>query len=238
MVEIHKIKDIKTKNPTVIIGFPGTGLVGSVAASQIIDSLKLEFVGYITSESFAPLAAIHDYVPLPAARIHYSEQYNLVVILSEMSIPVATSMELAQKIYEYMTSIKAKEAITLGGICMHEGEDKIYAISTDLGKVKELEKKKIANSIKEGATTGVAGTLLTMGTVLKFPVLSILAESSQDELDPKAAANAILALSKILNIKIDIKELQTEAKDMEKQMKNKMIKSKIISKKPTGSMYG
>ena len=97
-IEIHRIEAMKLKNPTIILGFPGTGLVGSVAASQLVDSLQLKFGGYITSPDFAPLAAIHDYMPLPAARIHFSEKHNMIVILSEMSIPVGSSMELADKI--------------------------------------------------------------------------------------------------------------------------------------------
>lgn len=87
-IQIHQIGEIKGKEPSIVLGFPGTGLVGSVAASQLAEALKLEFVGYITSPDFAPLAAIHNYVPMPTARIHYSEKHNLVVILSEMSIPV------------------------------------------------------------------------------------------------------------------------------------------------------
>jgi len=116
MIDIEQMKKLKTKNPIIILGFPGTGLVGSVAATQLVEVLDLEFIGYITSPEFAPLAAIHEYMPLPAARIHYSEKYNLMVILSEMSIPVASSQELAQKILEYVKKIGAQEIITLCNI--------------------------------------------------------------------------------------------------------------------------
>ena len=33
LIKIETISEIKGKKPTIIIGFPGTGLVGSVAAS-------------------------------------------------------------------------------------------------------------------------------------------------------------------------------------------------------------
>ncbi len=39
-VEIHRTASLrKLKNPLIIVGFPGTGLVGSVAASHIVDAL-------------------------------------------------------------------------------------------------------------------------------------------------------------------------------------------------------
>jgi len=238
MIDIEQMKKLKTKNPIIILGFPGTGLVGSVAATQLVEVLDLEFIGYITSPEFAPLAAIHEYMPLPAARIHYSEKYNLMVILSEMSIPVASSQELAQKILEYVKKIGAQEIITLGGISMHEGPDLVYAISTDKKVTNEIIKNNIAKPIKEGATTGVTGILLALGTVLKFPMVSFLAEASEDHLDPKAASNVLKALEKKLGIKIDTKILDDEAKDLEKELRGKMVKSKVAIKKPIGSMYG
>src|SRR4030095_7124205 len=88
-VQIHKTADMrKLRKPTVIMGFPGTGLVGSVAASAFFELLSMASGGYISTPEFAPLAAIHDYKPMPAARIHYSEKHNMIVIISEMTIPI------------------------------------------------------------------------------------------------------------------------------------------------------
>ena len=238
MIEIHELKKLKSKSPIVILGFPGTGLVGSVAASQLVEVLKLEFIGYLSSPEFAPLAAIHDYTPLPATRIHYSDKYNILVILSEMTIPVASSRELAERIFEYVKKLDAKEIITLGGITMKEGDDIVYAISTDKKRTNDMLKRKIAKPIREGATTGVTGILLTLGTVENFPILSLLAEASEDHLDPKAASNALKALSKILEVPIDTKELENEAKEMDQEMRGKAVKSKVALKKPIGAMYG
>ena len=114
-VQIKKVADLKKlKNPIFVLGFPGTGLVGSVAASQIVDALSMNFGGYFISSDFAPLAAIHNYKPMPAARIHYSEKHNMIVALSEMTIPVATSLEVADKIFEFAKSLGASEIISLG----------------------------------------------------------------------------------------------------------------------------
>ncbi len=239
-IEIHTIGDIKGKKPTIVIGFPGTGLVGSVAASQIVDSLGLEFVGYITSPSFAPLAAIHDYKPLPPARIHFSQKHNLVVILSEMSIPVNASMELAEKIYQFSKTINASLIVSLGGISLKEGDDTVYIVSSDRAIIKEIVNKKLAKPIREGATTGVTGILLARGALEKFPVLSILAESSEDYLDPKAAGNAVRMLSKVLEIRIATDALDKDAREIASTMRETVIKSKTPRKSAgeEGTMYG
>ena len=243
-VQIHSTVDAKKfKKPLVVIGFPGTGLVGSVAASQIVDALNMSFGGYISSADFAPLAAIHDYKPMPAARIHYSEKHNMVVILSEMTIPVGSSLELADRIFDFAKSVNASSIISLGGISLKEEKGEVYFVSSDSKAVQDVISRKIAKPIKEGATTGVTGILLARGTLEKFSVATILAESSEEYLDPKAAATVIRTLTHITGITINTTSLDKEAVELSKSIKDAVLKSKIVKKKgPSaeegGTMYG
>lgn len=148
-VEIHRLADLKKlKKPIVVLGFPGAGLVGSVAVSQIIDSLKMPLAGYFSSSDFAPLAAIHDYKPLPAARIHYSEKHNLVVVLSEMTIPVASSQDFAQRVYELANSLNASLIVSLGGISLKENPNDVYFVSSEVTMSKDIIARLLAKPIR------------------------------------------------------------------------------------------
>lgn len=240
-VKVNLTSPIKAKNPVVIVGIPGVGLVGSIATTYLIDQLKFDSLGYFSSDQFAPLAAIHDYIPMPAARIHGSEKENIIVIVSEMAIPVSLSHVMAERIFDFAKSINASMIITLGGISLKEEENAIYVVSSDRMLVKDVLTKKMARSIKEGASTGVTGLLLAKGNIEKFPVVSILAEASQDYPDPKASANALRVLSEILGRKIETAELEKEAKAVSQNLRETMIKSKVPQKKSGGSigpMYG
>lgn len=243
VVEFHKVLEMKVKKPVIIIGLPGTGLVGSVAAAHLVEKMNMPFAGYITSESFAPLAAIHNYTPLPAARVHYSSDKNLVVVLSEMTIPVASSQEFADKVYEFAKSLNSPYIVSLGGVSMKEGENVVYVVASDQKLAKSMLAKKGTRPIKEGATTGVTGVLLTKGVLENYPIASILAEASQDYLDPKAAANALRVLSDFMGVGIDTSALDKEALELGKTIKENLIKSKIAKKMgpkdaPEGGMYG
>jgi uncharacterized protein len=242
-VEIHASSKLKKlKNPMIIVGLPGTGLVGSVAASQIVEALKMEFGGHISSPDFAPLAAIHDYKPMPAARIHYSLKKNLIVIISEMTIPIGSSTDLAEKIFNFSRGLGASSIISLGGISLKEEKGEVYIVSSDSKVVKKATTKKIAKPIKEGATTGVTGILLTMGTLENFPISTILAESSEEYLDPRAASRVIKVLSKITGLSISTALLDREASQLSKDLKQAVKKARISKKGPSaeegGSMYG
>lgn len=244
-VEIHKTADMKKlRKPILVMGFPGTGLVGSVAASQIVDSLQMDFGGYLSSSDFAPLAAIHDYKPMPAARIHYSEKHNMIVIISEMTIPIGSSQDVADKIYEFAKSVGASSIISLGGISLQEEKKGVFVVSSDPAMIRDIIAKKIAKPIREGATTGVTGILLAKGALDSYPVTTILAESSEEYLDPRAATNVLRILMKMTGLQINTARLEKEAAEFSKDIKEAVLKSRISKKKggPTasegGSMYG
>ncbi len=241
-ITINLLGKVNVKKPMVIIGLPGTGLVGSVCAAQLIDTLKLEFVGYLSSAHFAPLAAIHNYLPLPAARIHYSEKYNLVVIISEMSIPNVISQKLCDQLFSFVRSIDASLIISLGGISMKEEKDAMYVVSTEKKIAKNLISKKLVKPIKEGATTGVSGLLLAKSVIENFPMILILAEAEPDYVDPSAAINALRILTEVINIPINVDTLKQEAMELGLSAKEKLIKSRVPHKKSSeegsGSMYG
>ncbi len=245
-VEIHRTADMRRlRKPTVIMGFPGTGLVGSVAASQIVESLQMDFGGYLSSAEFAPLAAIHDYKPMPAARIHYSEKHNMIVIISEMTIPIGSSLDVADKIYEFAKGVDASSIISLGGIALQDEKKGVFVVSSDPGLIKDVIARKLAKPIKEGATTGVTGILLAKGALDKFPVTTILAESSEEYLDPKAATSVLRILMRITGVSINTTRLEKEAEEFSKDIKEAVLKSRISKKKGAGpsaseggSMYG
>ncbi|MDD2655207.1 MAG: PAC2 family protein [Candidatus ainarchaeum sp.] len=235
-IEFRKLKPIKAKNATVIVGFPTAGLVGSIAASYLTSKLDMNFVGYYTSEKIPPVTAVHDYTPLPPIRVYASESKHLIVVLSEIVVPISLSAEMAGHIAELAEKANAPMVITLGGISQNEEEKGVYVISTDQKVSDDLVRRNLAKKVKEGATTGVVGLLLFPG-VVKPPVLAILGESEGERPDPGAAVDVLRTLSKIIDIPINTEELEKEAELLAQAASESIISSKILKKK-LGSMYG
>lgn len=236
-VDIILKKEIPSK-PSILVGFPSTGLVGSIALAYLIEKNKFELVGYIVSSDFAPLATIHNYNPLPPVRIYYSKDKNLLAILSEIAIPIGLSHELAEKIFKLAKELEAKQIISLGGISLKENENAIYLVGNKREEVEKYVEKKIGKSIREGATTGIIGSLLSLGEIYNFNTLAILAEANTEYADPRAALNALHALGKIFSLRIDTSELEREAKVFASKEKEAYIKSKVLSKTSDNKMYG
>ncbi len=245
-IEFHLIAKPKLKKPVLVEGFPGLGLVGTISASYLIEKLKMEPLGYITGEQFPPLAAVHNHRPLYPARMYYSQKHDLIVFISEFVIPIGAVNELAEKIHEFAKKHKVKKIISLGGIAIKGEQDEVYAIASlpELGR--ELEKIKSVKMIKEGATTGVTGVLLAQGAIEKYPVVSLLAESQEGYMDPKAAAMVLEVLRQIIKVELDTESLEHEAKIIDDKVKNVISKAKtahseykkVQNEGSLGPMYG
>ena len=225
-IEFHITAKPKMRHPVLVEGFPGLGLVGTISASYLIEKLKMEPLGYITGEQFPPLAAVHNRRPLYPARMYYSQKHDLIVFISEFVIPIGAVNELADKIYDFARKEKVDRIVSLGGIAIKGEQDEVYSIASLPELEKELEKLPSVKMIKEGATSGVTGVLLARGAVEGYPVISLLAESHEGYMDPKAAAMVLETLKDMLKIDFDTKALENEAKLIDSKVKEVMGKAK------------
>ncbi|MBM3229400.1 proteasome assembly chaperone family protein [Candidatus Parvarchaeota archaeon] len=242
-VELVITKKVDLKNPVLIEGFPGLGLVGTISASYMVEKLKMEPLGYIKSDVFPPMAAVHNHIPLHPARIYASKKSNIIVILSEFVIPVSAVFELADRIFDFARQMKVKKIISLGGITIKGEQDTVYAIASNMELVEQLGRYKSVKLIKEGATTGVAGVLLARGADEKFPVISLLAEAQPEYMDPHAGTMVIDVVNEMLGLKIDTSALEQESKLIETKMRDVMNKAKTAQQhyaktESLGPMYG
>ncbi|MFH1448459.1 MAG: proteasome assembly chaperone family protein [Candidatus Micrarchaeota archaeon] len=241
-VRIREVGKFDLKNPTLIEGFPGVGLVGTISASYLVEKLKMDELGYITSEKFPPLAAVHNYAPLHPARIYKSKKYNLIVLFSEFTMPMGTIHHLASEIVDWAVDHKVREIFSLGGISIDGNRNDVFGIASTPELRKRLERNGI-KMIKEGATTGVSGVLLAECASRGFPAASLLAEAKPDFMDPLASAIVIEKLKDIIKIDVDTKELINESRTIEGKIKDIMKNAKTAHEhykkvQGLGPMYG
>jgi predicted ATP-grasp superfamily ATP-dependent carboligase len=178
--------------------------------------------------------------------MYYSTKHDLIVFISEFVIPIGAVNELAEKIHEFAKKNRVRRIISLGGITIKGEQDTVYSIASLPELARELEKLPTVKMIKEGATTGVTGVLLARGAVEKYPVISLLAESQEGYMDPRAAAMVLEVLGQLLKIDIDTSALENEAKEIDSKVKSVMSRAKtahteykkVSDQDSFGTMYG
>src|SRR3989338_7243565 len=72
----------KPKNPIIIEGFPGFGLVGTIATEFLIEHLKCEQIGKYYFDDLPATIAIHDGKVVDPIGIFYNKKYNIAIIHS------------------------------------------------------------------------------------------------------------------------------------------------------------
>ena len=229
----------KPKNCSIIEGFPGFGLVGTIASEFFIEHLKTEQIGKILFNDMPAMVAIHESKAVEPLGIFYNQRYN-VVILHAITAATHYEWEMADTIGKLAFDLKAKEIISLEGVGSGEGSEgsRVFYYSNNEKNAKLFEKCGIG-PLKEGIIIGVTGAVLLR--VGKIPISCIFAETHSNLPDSKAAAKVVEALDKYLGMDIDYKPLLEQAKKFEEKLKTIMQKSQEaqeISDKKKLSYFG
>ncbi len=203
---------------TLIEGFPGMGLVGTIGAKYLVEKLKFEEVGYINASIFIPIIRIHQGTPINPSRIYAHREKKLVVIISEQIVPKHYTQKLAKAIVEWIEENNFARLISLEGINAGEKtQTKIYGIGANKKSLSILEQFKI-DPIKEGITTGITSLiLLELKKNEDFEAISVLGNVNL-QADYKAAATILKKVAEVLGITLDTAPLLSEAKKTEKEL--------------------
>lgn len=229
----------KPKNPTIIEGFPGFGLVGTIASEFLIDHLKTEMIGKITFEDMPPVVAIHENKLVEPLGIFYNKKYNLV-ILHAVTASTGFEWKLGDVLVDLAKQLNAKEVISLEGV----GSSGLKVASSSFYYTNKEDKKKILENIglkplKEGIIMGVTGALM-----LKIdgrPICCLFADTASNLPDSKAAARVIESLDKYLGLDVDPKPLLKQAVQFEQKLQGiigSSQKAQEISEKKKLSYVG
>jgi uncharacterized protein len=246
-IEIRKFKDMDLKDGTILEGFPGIGLVSAIAATYLIDLLKLDQICALDSEDFPPTSMIYANKPKFPARIYASSEHKIALFLSEFTPSVELHRPIAKKLLEWAKEQQCKRFICMEGLPTEtnnktgeeEGRDiNVFGIgSTDEAR-KELKKAGI-EQLEAGMIFGVSGVLLNEGRWENFDVITLLAEAYAEMPDALAAAKILEALDKLMpNIKIDTKPLLEQSKKFEEHLKGLRKQVEPPIKEPYKAMYG
>lgn len=212
--------DEKPQGARLVLGFPGFGLVGTIATKFLIEHLDVKKIGSIESGKLLPLAAIHKGSLIGPLDLFYSKKYNLV-ILQTLSELTGFEWHLCEAIEELIRDLEVKEVVILEGLPSNKakGAMKSYFYSENNKNLNKLG----LPELKEGIMMGVTATLMLR--VKETPISSILAESPSKFPDSEAAARAIECLDKYWGIDIDSKPLMKAAQNFESMLKQLMQKA-------------
>jgi len=213
----------KPKNVTIIEGFPGFGLIGTIATEYLMEHLETEKIGVVEMDEVPAMIAIHQNKVIEPVSIHYNKKYNLVLIHA-INIGKELGWKVADIIVELAKVLSAKEIISLEGVgSPNPAQSRVFYYSTrESSFAKKLSS--IAQPLNEGIIVGVTGALLAKQ--LNVPLIALFAEAQNNLPDSRAAAEIIKALDLYTGLNIDPKPLLKQAEMFEQKLKGILQKGK------------
>jgi len=219
---------------TVVFGFPDVGLVGVIAASHLVDELKLVEVAYVDSTLLPPLVVLHEGLPHSSIRIFGDD--NLLLVISEVPVPVDVIYPVMDALIDWGRSKNIKMMIALGGIPIQDRQDakelKVFAAASSPEALKIPEDKQI-EILTEGYLVGAQAIMLQRAANNKIPAITLLAQCFYNYPDPEAAAEVLKELGRITGIKVNFvkllekgEEIRLRARDVMKRTQEEMSKMK------------
>jgi len=206
----------RPSNPTIIIGFPSIGLVGTIVTKFLIDHLETEVIGCLYSDNITPLVAIHKGKVVDPITIYYNKKYNVIIIQALMDVS-GNEMEIAKNIVDLNKQLEAKEVIVIEGMPTQEDKVDVYFYST---KSKVVAK---TQPLKEGIVMGVTAAMLLKSEQL--PLTTLFVQAHQNMPDSEAGAKVVELLKDYLGLDVDVKPLLENAKKFETNLKSVLKKS-------------
>ena len=225
IVQVIEDRDVRFHSPIAIEGLPDVGLVGTIAGSHIIEQLGLSEVAHLESDEFPPVMVLHDGILKDPVRIYGNE--NLLVLTSEVPLPITALTPAARAITRWFKSKGAKLAVSLSGVPVQERVDiqtpSVYGVANNI-ESREFLKNKGIEVMEEGFIAGIYAVLLKESSRIELPAVALLSQSFLKYPDPGAAASVIQALNKLIGTNVEVKsllekgdEIRVKARDLMKQ---------------------
>jgi uncharacterized protein len=206
-------KPLPAEGAAVLMGFPGSGLVGTIALQYMVDQLDFDLIGTMTSKFFPPLAMMNKGVINDPVRVYLKN--DIAAIVADIPIHPMICYEMSNGILDWVEQFKPREVLTIAGIVTNEPEKRVFGVATTTEALKRIEDKTLVLPI--GSISGIASSILTECKIRGIPGYGLLGETVNAP-DPRSSAATIEVLNKMYNLALDVQPLLEQAAEIEQSM--------------------
>lgn len=226
--QVHVDAGVDLQNAMVIVGAPGTGVVGATAANHLVEQLGMPCVGSILAAHTPPAAIVRGGRAFNPIRLYHAKGVSflqaqadqLVVIVLERSPHPAEERALADAIARWARDARCRLLVAPGGIAVDDEalNDKVWGAAGSAAALEILDAIDVPRF--EGVVGGLAAGLLTAGEMVGVPAICLLAEAAPGFPDAQAAARIVRLLDKLtLAFSFEDRTLEQEAERIEQELR-------------------
>lgn len=224
-------KKISLKHPVLLAGWPGMGNVAIGAMDYLRKQLRAEYFAEVNSLKYLMPESISvekglAYMPRPPRNYFYFvESPPIIFFESETQLAGESGLRLMESIIKFSKEMKVKRIYTGAAFSLpisHRDPSEVYGVSS-AGSMMPLYKKYGIKPMEEGQISGLNGMLVGYAKEAGIEAMCLLATMPVYAVNfpnPKASMALINVLAKMINLRIDFKELGSSIVEMDKKMES------------------
>ena len=221
---IKELTKIELKNPVLIEGLPGLGMVGRIGTRYLAKQLKAKKLANLYSPHFPYYVLVNKKGSVRLLRGEFyfwknegGENDFIFFTGDSQAQTIEGQYDIASCILDFAEKNGVKMIVTIGGYRKEvEETPKVVVASTNPELLNKALKTKAMVSSAGNPIVGTAGLLLGLARFRKIDAICLLGETRGYLPDPRAAKSVLEILQKMLKTKIDLSGLDKEIEKSEK----------------------
>lgn len=234
----------KLQRPILIVGLPGIGNVGKIAADFIIDETKAKLIYNVFSHDLPNSVFVNDHnlIELPSIEMYAKKKAkgeDIMILTGDVQpADEQSSYDFCEKVLEVAKRHSASLIITLGGIGLADAPKKpeIFCTGNSKDVIKKFKKNTKVNEKLYGIVgpiIGVSGLLVGLAARQGIPAVCLLAETLGHPayLGIQGAREVVKFLNKKIGLNIKISRVDREIENIESEILTRTQELSKLSKK-------
>jgi uncharacterized protein (TIGR00162 family) len=217
-------ENLELRNPILVVGLPGVGLVGKLVAEHLVDELQAEKIIEVYSPHFPPQVLVNkDCTVRPVSNTIYHGKANETDILFLVGDHQSTTShghyELCSLYLDVAEELKVPRIYTLGGYPTGKltYEETVLGVANSTDLIEEIKKYGVEfrESEPSGGIVGASGLLVAFSRMRGIDAACLMGMTPGYLMDPKSAQSLLKVLCSIFGIEVNMDALKKKAEEME-----------------------
>ncbi len=210
-------ENARFSNTILLTGFHGIGYAGYWTIKYLVQKLEAQRIAFVDSETVSPVGSTSQ--GKLVTPYEFFQKDDLTIFKVEVPPYRGAEIEFYRKLSEWITKAQFREVALVGGLDLSLRNDDSAFRLVHTGAYKPSNALKEAKLLEdEQIIVGPVAIMLNYFEAHNFPAYAILAYSSTDRVDPRAAVASIEILSRCYGFKIDVEPLLKGAEVVETEI--------------------
>ncbi len=230
---ITYLKQPRLEHPQLLAAWPGMGYVASKTVSYLADGLKAERFAFINPDNyFTPTGvsvenSLARIPPLPSSSFYFWKNprtgSDLILFLGDSQPPGELQIRMAREVIGLAVKMGVFRVWTFAAApapIQHQDEPRIWSVAGTAELKRYLTGEGIS-LLETGHITGLNGLLLGAAAEAEIPGICLLGEIPHYTVNfenPRAAAEILRLLQRLLSFRIDLLPLQVDIEEYDQEI--------------------